>query len=385
MAWTYWVCDTITGEKLHEIRPVAATWNRRMNASFGRGEVTLLTDASEFKAFTAATWGDILKPDDRVIAHCWNDTPIYSGTVGRITQGSKSNVLKIQTHEIGRLLSRRLYFGASSYSKTASLSFSNLTRQGMLIEVLKHVAGGGYGAAIEGSYPWRLPIHFEAAGAGSWSRTTMQHEFESPWSLLTQITQEDGGPDFVLEPGFGTGTDGVVGHQWRCHVGNPTLERSVHRWDVSAERSPIDDPQVVIDPDERATGVFVLGKGSGSDMIVGRATPAVGGPRHVATDVALSEKDVTDANRASGLASQKLSRRLEPSPQWELAGVDAAVALAGMNGDSRDGIRPGSRVVLNRDLSPVLEAMGVPVTTEQRVVGMSGDKSDKVRLEVQPL
>lgn len=381
MAWSYWICETITGERVLQVQVTKPRWSRRMNLDFGQGQVTIPVRSQEYGNFTPELFDDMLEPWSRSIVGCWDDVPVWSGGIVSPTWRPRSGEVVVPHYEVQKLLGKRLFFGAGFYSKTRFEEFASLSRQGMLIAVAKHLAGGGYGAPVAGLYPWRLPIHFPAAGAGDWSRRTYQYEFDKPWEWLRQIVEEEGGPDFVFEPGFGTGTDGVVGSQWVMHVASPRLERSVHEWDVNAPTSPLIGPELKFDAEEMYTGAFLTGEGSGKDMIVGMATPPEGGRRTPAMDVRIpGGKKVDSVQQANAIAAGYLKPRLRPVKKWKVA-VKAATVLAGMHGGPNDGVRPGSRVRL-RTSDDLLLGSSV---SEHYVTGMSGDGSDNVTLELQPI
>lgn len=378
---TYWFSDTITGERIMPLRLASHSWSSRMNDQIGTGSASIQTRASDFDDFTPALWAEMRKPWGVTITTCWENTPFHSGVIsGRPTYAPRTGLLTLPHAEVGALLRKRLFFGAGAYWGTRELEFPNLSRKGMLVEVAKHAAGGGYDAPVGGSlYPWRLPIHFPAAPAGAWSRKTRQHEFERPWEWMSGIAEEAGGEDFVFVAGFGTGADGVVGHQWVMEVGSPLLELSVHEWSVTAPESPLVDPEVVWDAVDQQTGVFTVGKGIGSEMVVGMATPPPGGSRTPAMDTTISAKDVDSQSQADAMAAGELARTLRPVPVWTLK-AKASTVLAGMHGGPSDGLRPGSRLRLTFDD----RVLGSGVQ-ELYVVGISGGMSDEVDVEVQAL
>lgn len=376
--WTYWICDTITGKRLMMVQLSSCTWSRRMNDGIGTGSATLNVRAKQYESFTPSVWADLLQSWGRVLVGCWNNVPVWAGLIKSPTYNVGSGVWTIPHFELGELLRRRLFFGAGTYSKTASLPFTNRSRQGMLVDVAKHVCGGGYETVPSGAAPWRLPVHFPAAGTGTWSKTFMQHEFERPWDFMGRIADEAGAPDFVFEPGFGTG-DSIDGFQWVFQTAAPRLARSVHEWVISAGQTPAIAPQVTFDADGQITGVFVLGKGMGDDMLVGQA-PISGGNPVPAMDSDEAEKTVDSVSQLNNLAEGELARKREPVRVWSLK-ANAETVLAGMHGGVNDGLRPGSRVRLLTDDDPVLGSS----VTELYVVGMSGDTSTQVTLEVQPL
>lgn len=379
---SFWLADTITGERIQRMPFAAHSWSSRMNDQIGSGQASIQTRAREFEDFTPALWAEMRRPWGVTLAACWDDVPFHAGIIsGTPSYQPRTGLLTLPHVEVGGLLKKRLWFGAGTYSGTAKVTKTGLSRQGVLVEAARHAAGGGYPAAVGGStYPWRLPIHIPAPIAGTRTLESLQHEFERPWELMTSIPEEVNGEDFAFSPGFGTGTDGVVGFQWVMHVGNPLLERSVHEWSVTAPNSPLENPEIVWDAAEQQTGVFVTGKGIGSEMVVGMATPPAGGVRTPAMDLAVSAKDVASVSRANAIAEGELARLLNPVPVWTLRAKSEAV-LAGMHGGPNDGLRPGSRLRLTWDRDPVLGS-GVQ---ELYVVGISGGMSDVVDVEVQAL
>lgn len=377
MAWSHWICDTVTGSRIMRVEVSAASWSRRMNGGIGSGQVTVNVRASQYAAFTPEVWADLRTSWSRTIVGCWDDVPVWAGLIKSPRYRPQSGELVLPHFEVGELLRRRLFWGAGTYSATATRAFTNRSRHGLIVDVAKFVCGGGYEAPVEGIAPWRLPVFFPAPGTGGASRTAEQKMFEKPWDWITDISEESGAPDFVFEPGFGTGND-INGFQWVFHIGTP-LERSVHEFHLQAGQSPLVDVELVEDASEQQTGVFALGEGMDEDMLVGQATVATGSVTP-AMDVSLPYKHLTSVGALNAAAEGQLAALREPIPVWSFR-VRADTALAGMHGGLNDGIRPGSRVRLLSSGDPIV-ADGV---TEFYVTGMSGDMSDLVSLEVQRL
>lgn len=377
---TYWLVETITGARVAQVALSDFSWSRKVNGGIGSGRATIPTADTQFASVPQGAFLDWTRAWAMTLVACWNGVPFYAGVLdGKTWDYDATNGNLSFTHsEVGELLRRRLFWGAGSYSKTAKKSWTGQSRQAVLIDATREVVGGGAGVEPVGNFPWRLPVFFPSAIAGTRERTTLQHEFERPWDWMVAVSEEVNGEDFVFEPGFNTDGNGF---QWVMYVGSPRLSRSNHEWHVSAPQSPVTAAKLQIDASELLTGVFALGKGSGADMVVGMASPPDGVPRTPAMDSTVSVKDAESTSAANALAAGALAQVVRPQRLWT---VQARVADA----LAPDGPKVGGTVRLlygGREGLPdrVLGSGFVDLY----VIGMSSVQSDPglVSLEVQAL
>lgn len=373
--WSHELVGTVTGDRIHAVELSSNSWAMRMNGHIGSGESTVETRDPMYAAFSPAFWMEHTRPWHRTLVGKYLGGPVWAHVITSRSYNPLTGTLKLQHEEIGALVKKRLFFPASSYSKNASLSFSNYTREGMLTAVARHACGGGYWADVS---PLRLPVHFSTGQSGSWSKTTLQHEFEHPWDWMTDIADGEPGVDFVFSPGFGTDSTAageISGFQWVFHTGNP-LDRSTHEYFLGVPESPVLSAEVTWDAVDHATAVFALGEGQGSARPVGRYATA--GTPEIPRVISLGQE--SNASSLVSAAQGELTVVRESPEVWSIQ-LHADRVLAAMHGGPRDGLRPGSRLVLWVHNDPVLGT----VRREFYVIGITGDNSPTVTVEGQLL
>lgn len=370
--WSHEIVGVSTGDRYQEIELASNSWAARMNDQVGNGSSTIQTTDPVFAAWSSEFWLDLTKPWSRVIVGKWDNAPVWAHVITGRKYNPLTGVLSLEHAEIGELLKKQLFFPVGSYSANARMDFTGYTRQGMLTAVARHAAGGGYWAD---QGPRRLPIHFDEAQSGSWNKSTLQHEFEHPWDWMADIANGEPGVDFVFSPGFGgdSAEDGLIsGFQWVFHAGAP-MSRSTHEYVVGAPASPVLAAEVAWDAAEHATGVFALGEGQGSARPVGRYATA--GTPEIPRVITLGQE--SNASSLVSAAQGELQAVRTPAEVWSIQ-LRAEAVLAAMHGGPRDGLRPGSRLILHFD-NPVL----VFGSREFYVTGMSGDLAETVTVEAQ--
>lgn len=378
MVRTVEVCSTVTGERLAVLPATSCTWALRMNGQIGTGDAAFHTKAAEFDRFSSAQWSNFIRPRARTIVVREDGRPFYAGIItGKPTHNPITGELKIPHAEIGELVKGRLWFDPATYDKKAKRTLTDLSRQGVLVELTRIMMGGGYPAPVAGPVSDRIPIFIPSAIPGTRDVEAFQHEFATLWESITAIPDEVNGEDFVFAPGYG-----AQGLQWVMHVGNPQLNRSSHEWHVNAEQSPLTDATVTWDEVQRYTSLAALGKGTGSEMIVGTtsATPAAGSPVTPAVHGVIPAKDVEKQSQIDAIAAGAI-RSSQWSPQLWTIKARADAVLMPMLGEPSDGIRPGSRLRLRWTADKIL-GTGY---ADRYITGVSGDLGDEVTLEGQPL
>lgn len=382
--WQHWLFDVITGDRVcaFDVSP-ESSWEMRMNSQIGQHRLVIPTASKRNERLTVSDWGRFFTSWRYGVVGLFEDAPVWAGVVSGEPTFSSDGTLSVPAAELPELLKRRLFFGAGAYWPERSETFGPYSRVGMFNAIVRHVCGGGAGAKPGGGIsPWRVPVWTDTPQSGGWTWTAEQHKFERPWQKLLEIAESGLGLDFVFAPGFWSG--GSAGEsdrafQWVLHAGQ-TLERSVHRFDLTAPKSPVSAWSVTADASQQETGVFLLGEGSGSARPVGMATPS-DSLRMPAMDIAVAAPKQAGVSTLDGLAEQMLASYRHPRRVWTMT-VDAEQVLAPMHGGDRDGLRPGSRVVADWSGHRVLGTG----SQQLMVTGMSGSPGSRsVDVEVQSL
>ena len=373
--WTHEIVGTVTGDRLQNITLASNSWAVRMNGQIGSGESVIETSDPMYEGWSDEFWMDITKPWARTIVGKYQNGPVWGHVITGRSYDLASGQLRIRHAEVGELLKKRLFFPVTGYSNSAFVEFGPFTRAGMLTSVARHACGGGYWADVTHR---RLPVHFDTPATGGWTRRTYQHEFEHPWNWMTAIADGDPGVDFVFAAGFGSdsGEGGeIAGFQWVFHTGSP-IERSTHEYSVTAPESPVLSASIDWDAVDHATGVFALGEGQGSARPVGRVgsleTPEVPRVINLGQEASVASLDAAAMGEWSAVRV--------PAEVWSIQ-LNADRVLAPMHGGVNDGLRPGSRLVLQFQDDPVMGSG----SREFYVVGMSGGLGSVVTVEGQLL
>ena len=372
--WTYEVVGPRTGTRYEDVILASTSWDVRMNGQIGSGRSVIETRDPAYKDWTGSYFRQNTMPWERVLVGKWDDVPVWAHIITDRSFDFKTGRLTLQHSEIGTLLRSRFFHHSASYSPSASMTLGPYTRASLVKAMALEMCGGGYWGPESAR---RMPVHVDSLAAGTVRLTTRQSEFEKPWDRMVAISESDSPIDFIFIPQFGSGSanDGPVsGFQWRFLFGSP-MNRSSHSYVVDAPKSPILDLQVHDNVTEFASAVFALGEGSGDDRPVRRA----GSTRVPERPSVVNFGKISDTNQLLSQAQGELAYVQDFPDSWTMK-LDAGTVCAPMLGGDSDGLRPGSRIVL--EWNDRFWGIG---QKELYVTAISGDGGDEVSVEVQAL
>lgn len=345
--WTSPIFDTQSGDLVAPIVHRGGAW--------GRGDQTLRqTRVQLHDGFSKAQWHDILgKWWDRQILHCWNEQPVYAGTIVKAPTYDRINkVLTVEHVDLSLLLSRRWLHGVGTsggeggYSKTGGFEVSGVSLQGAIVRLLQRLYRDPISAA------WPVPVDLPAAGAGSYSKRWPFYNFQNGAQIIQTLTKTDGGPDMDLQPKL---VDGKLRFDQR--IGTPLTGPA---FDIMANAidSAAESVGTGFDGQATATGIHYPGKGSEEDMRVGAAfLPASAG---LARDSIFWDKNEANVSR------------LVASANGRLAGLTSAVVARPIKVKTSridpSQLRIGSLITIHSD-----DTLWEPAKSVCRVVGFNGD------------
>jgi hypothetical protein len=356
--WSVRFHETSTGDYLSGAQAVTGTWGTSITSP-GSGSHTFRLDDGQH---TRDEWRFLTSHWSKTLVHCWNDWPIYAGLVYR--REATANLLTVAHGELRNLFARRLPFAVGDpagavFNPTGSVVVSN---QSFPSAVRQVVQTASLGAGFE------LPIIYPEPGAGGYSNEWKFYAFPTVEDMLADIEKTDNGPDIHFTPEY----DGES-LRWVLRVGAPRLTAAPYEWNVSAEGSVAVDVKFIEDGAKMLTGVFAVGAGAEQDMRVGGARN-VTGPDIPFMDSSRAYKTESDKNRLNDFALAELKTFRTPTVQTEFS------ARASQT-ENLSNIIPGSRLGLHFSK----HAFAPDGLQQNYLMGMSGDLTDAVKFEVQPV
>lgn len=357
--WTFWIVDTLTGDKLARFAPTAGRFRTVMNG-VGDGEHSILLRSSDWP-YSRAQNRDLTTPWARTLVQCWNDVPKYSGLITKRAWNEASGVLRIESEELRTIFTRRLAFTIGLYDG-GTLTVTGKSLRGLIRAI---VMAAAYRPPV--GDPWHLPIAYPADEGGSESRTWYNYNFPVADEMLDEVQNINGGPDIYFKPRW-SGSDK---HEWELQIGTPSIAGPTLDWHVKAAEAPALDVGVVEDGTKQLTGVFSIGKGSEADMRHGEAGH-LAGTTIPYLDTTRSYKEVDDVARLNAHAMGELVAYREVTTQYSFDTLASGTP-------SLDQLSPGARPRLWFDESEFVD----DGWKNLYLLGMSGDLTEKISLEVQ--
>ena len=354
--WSFTLHNTITGQRLQEVRPSSGRWGRSPGAGDGEHTVQLLD--AEFPVSRAHAQ-QLAQPNAVTLVVAWLGAPMYAGVVITAPYSRSTGTVTLRHVDIRALFKERLTFGVSTYPN-GDLSITGRSISGLVEGVLQR-------GVYSWGESWRLPIDLPTNTGGGESISVKRWDWKTIEELLLGIEKLGATVDF--DPYYAT--DG--GLRFRTRVGTPTLPGSSFEWVVTAEETPVTNLVVTADGSKQITGCFYVGNGSEVDLRFGEAG-FVGGPSIPVRDATRPAKDEQDVSKLNRMAMTDLLANRSPKVEWSFDLVaDGTWDVSSL--------KPGSRVNLHSHGDPFL-ADG---RTDLVVTGVSGDMSYVLKPEVRPL
>lgn len=351
--WSTAIHATQSGELLEVIKPAAGGWVRGQVSS--RQHLLRLAD----DGLNRTRRHEVFQEWDRTLVVRDNGVPVYAGLITGLPYAKASQLLTVKHIDLRELLKRRHLFGVPFYEAAGKVDVEGLSLGGVIRRMLY------LGLVHPFSEWWPVPVNLPAEEAGSISRTFFHYDFQTIDKILTDITKEDGAPDFDLQPVY----DADERLSWDALIGSPYLAGPTFDVPLDADESPATDLAVGRDGMRMATGVFVQGKGGEQDMRVAQVVDDIPG---LSKDWELPAKKVDDLDQLASLGRGYLKPRARPTRQWSLS-VQAADVPPHL-------LRLGSTIRTHIHDDPWL-----PDGAEtHRVIGFSGDvSSETITLELE--
>ncbi|GAA0960177.1 hypothetical protein [Frigoribacterium faeni] len=361
--WTFDICDTVTGERLDSLYPSAGSFSRVLNG-IGSGTHTFVTreigvtgDRASFqrqrKALTA--------PWARTLVQSWDAVPRYAGLITQRTMNEQAGTVVVQHSEVREILKRRFTFGENGYQGEGGGRFTigNNTLESLVSWLIWQGMQG-----IRGN--WGLPVRVPPRNVvGRHTRTWWDYNFPVIETEMTELQNAYGGPDIDFQQQWSASKT----LEWQARVGALTDGKTLE-WNLTADERPrVTDFEIVHDGSKTANMVYTIGDGQERDMLVRKA---------------LAE------------TAQPALERIEPYGQmkrldWLQEHADAdlqtfRVPTEQMSFSIMAGDKPGvNDLVLGQTLR-LYTKNHIWIEDgwhDYRLIGYSGDLTDKIALQVQ--
>lgn len=344
-------CDGVTGMQVDRFPASSFTWERRLSAA-GEATVTVPLDGT----FTKTQLRQRFEPWSRILVLERDGVPEYAGYITNrgYTMGSSSLTLKCG--DLWSLLHRR---GAWDHTAPNVEKWKQTVTGSLAQQASAAVLRGRTGPADP---PMGMPVTLPGFGGTSVTRTYYGYHMQTVGEVLDDLMDE--GLDVYFKPRWIVNGD----VDWEMQAGVDWVSPDAGTRDlyVTAKGSPVMGFSEDGDASRITNNARWAGEGSEVDMLVRSNRNAASS--YPLLDRVSEKKDVTDTGQLTALANRDLAMYGQPTSSWSFD-VQAGTPLD-----------VGSTVRLHFDGDPWI-ADGFH---ERRVVGVSGDMSDRVKITVQP-
>lgn len=375
MSYTYWIVDTITGEKQEQVFPLeGGNADRLLNAAGSGGTHSFLVGT--FTNMTLQQWEDLLNPWSRTIVVSWNGKVKYSGLIARQKQIRTGNRFEITHVDVRVLLAARFVFGGGQYrpglqtgEKPGDLIVTHKELYSIAAQVIRVALTGPHGI-------YGLPFALAGQAEGGHNRDYHNEELVIAENALQEIQSADGGPDIDLASRW---TDDDT-HEWYQRTGSPAQPLIISEEVtvlMSTEKPDAEDLVKIRDGAGQYTGVFAVGTGKGKDRRIegsGLVDDVV--PTTPARDTTEEFDWISESSELYSHATAEARAKKDPVEQWEMSlRVDGDPGL--------DNIELGSLVNLYFAVGDYWRKGDGWV--HLRCVGYKLDGSKNLKITVQPM
>lgn len=366
--WRLVVVKTLSGERVHEYEVARLQWSSVLNGA-GRINVSIPLSLSGDGALTAAENRRHLGKWSRTLVLCWGDTPVEAYLITATDWDSSASVLDVSGVSLRGLFRRRLTYALSKY-ESGRFSVSG--------ESLTSIAKRATAAALLGVPRWRIRLAEMSYERGAQSRTVEPWEFKFFESILSEVSETEGGVDMDFRPRWSTRDQAL---EWEPVFGAPRIAGRTWSLQAAADESGLHSIREREDASEQLTGVYANGEGSGELTQYGQATELPGAdPELPYLDAVISVKDEADRARLDAAARAHLVAHQHPVRQFTIT-----VAGDGAPIDGRSTL-PTVGEIRQGDTLRVL--MPADAWLEERwllgyIIGRSGDLTAAIQLEMQ--
>ncbi|MEQ6899469.1 hypothetical protein, partial [Microbacterium sp. KR10-403] len=218
-------------------------------------------------------------------------------------------------------------------------------------------------AMRDGEEPtWALPIDLPDDGTGAFTRTWPYYGFPTMEDCLAEV--EDEGVEVFFDPYISSGS-----LRFQTRVGNP-VKYGGFELPVTVPESAVTGLHVKEDGSSQLTGVIYAGNGTDVDQLTAYAGH---GPYTIPIrDAYRAAKDIKSTAQLQRIADADLAAHYSPVVQWSFGVRLDDTVTAAM-------VKPGR--VLHMHVNG--DEWIPDGLVDQRVIGLSGDLTQNVTLEVQ--
>ncbi len=248
MAWRVWSCDTKTGQKLACIPVAGFPWGTALNMG-SSGSATVLLNEDRTKGFD---WWSLVDVVRRTLVIEWDGSPMYAGIIWSWDYAYDTKRLTVQHADLWSILTKRILF-------TGNLSNIEEQKLTMASKSLWDLARGIVEAGTAGSYS--LPIFYQGTTGGTRSRTWYGYEMPVVADELEAIMNTAGGPDVVFDPRWSTDGERLEYLMW-----DGADPGGVVPVNLAANDKQLFDIRVRRDASKVATIMIGFGEGSEEDV-----------------------------------------------------------------------------------------------------------------------
>lgn len=363
-AYRLYAADTRTGRVGWELPYTALQWSNPINDAGQLRATLVIEDALDaVRDQGALDPRNILRevltgPFRFSLALAWGNNVVFAGPYLPATDPGDTPTVDVGAAELVRIFDKRLMIDEEN-------GFSDIvfgpTSNANLIKNIIDKSTDGYGR--------ELPITCSNPPNATGPYTLVYHwwDLAKTADALTNLTSQEDGPDYRLDPYFYIGADGLY-LAWELHVGEPNLGASQSPW-------TFDDTNAVVSRDidaMRMASTFYV-PGSGQDekkttayavntTLIERGFPAL-------EDIDGGYSSETDITRLISYANADVSRYLAPVDKWTLK----------VRADAEPGLgtyRVGDAMLVDIRRHPII----APGTYTRRITEISGDHTPWVSL-----
>jgi hypothetical protein len=360
--WTYFICDTVSGEKLEQVTPLGdGGFSRRLN-EITDGAHTFATSAFGAGATVHERRGarlDLTRPWYRTLVQCWDGVPRYAGVIVRRSLNGPTGSFSLDHKDLRQIFTRRTTLGTDGYSGKTDGAFP------VTNETLASLVGQLLWVSMQGATAqWKLPLVLPPRGVpGTESRVWRDYQMPIVEPELRELQNVDGGPDIDFAPRWSS--SGKL--EWEVRVGDltgPQLE-----WNLSAPEPSLTLESFVEDGLNQGTAFYAVGNGSETDLLVRTARTSTNGP---ALERVVPYAQVDDGDVLQKHASADARAFAAPTREYEFS--------------MQAGGSPGlNDLVLGQTIRTYTtgDEWLLAGWTSHRLVGFTGDHTSTVKLQVQ--
>jgi hypothetical protein len=362
------VCETISGKFISNLDCKINSWARELN---GTDTATIQLSPGALTLATRDNLRNITTPWRMSLLIAWEGIPIFYGPI--ITRQWDGKALKINAGGIKLLLARRKAHNWAQPYASQVISYTNKSLGSIAVSLVQDVACDPLKAGSS------LPIVFPSSVVDTdptHQRNYNGFENKDIESLIDDLTGVLNGPDVDFLPGWTDSSQTFM--QYTMRVGTPTapalIQSNQIMFDATQPQSSVRAVSYTEDASQLVTTEWASGSGTDTGILMSKSTsttltslgwPLLEGEKDYKT---VSDQATLDTYTAGDLATNQT-----PTVQWGLT-IDATQP-------------PMFGSYLLGDIARVRIAnhLWIPDNDNylMRIIGMSGDGSTSINLDVQ--